>query len=397
MIRILFVDDEPRILDGIRRSMYCMRDEWHTRFSGSAAAALQELAIVPADVVISDMRMPGMDGSLLLAEVMRLYPETVRIILSGQAEAESIIRASRSAHRYLSKPCDVATLTAAISRTTSLKALLSSDDLAAIVGSVDVLPTPPEIYHELLACLRNPDIAISDIAHIIRHDVAITARIVKLANSGFCGFRELVQTVERAVAFVGKEAITTLVLGLEQFGAKSPIAFPGFSVERLGRHSFETAAWARAVAVHEGLSRTVIDGTFLAGVLHAVGKLVLATRAAPTLLAQHATWLAETAHHMVAHHAQVGAYLLGLWGFPDSIVEAVAWHHTPSKGGGPRLGLCGLLHIGDQLAHERDPDPANPPTQTLEPGYLEGLGLAGRWADWQATRSDSESSSMDGQ
>jgi HD-like signal output (HDOD) protein/CheY-like chemotaxis protein len=396
MLRILFVDDEPRILDAIRRSMYCMRGEWHTRFSGSAAAALQELAIVPADVVISDMRMPGMDGSQLLAEVMRLYPETVRIILSGQAETESIIRASRSAHRYLSKPCDAASLKAAISSSTSLKALLSSDDLAAIVGSVDVLPTPPEIYHELLACLRSPDAAIGDIARIIRHDVAITARVVKLANSGFFGIREPVQTVERAVAFVGMEAITTLVLGLELFGAKRSIAIPGFSVERLGRHSFETAAWARAVAVHEGLSRTVVDGVFLAGVLHDVGKLVLATRAAPTLLPQRATWLAETAHHMLAHHAQIGAYLLGLWGFPDSIVEAVAWHHTPSKGGEPGLGLCSLLHIGDQLAHEHHPDEAHPGTQMLEPGYLEGLGLAGRWAEWQATRSGSESASADG-
>jgi HD-like signal output (HDOD) protein/CheY-like chemotaxis protein len=395
MIRILFVDDEPRILDAIRRSMYGMRDEWQMRFSDSAAAALQELAIGPADVIVSDMRMPGMDGSQLLAEVMRLYPETVRIILSGQAEAESIIRASRSAHRYLSKPCDVATLKAAISRSTSLKALLNSDDLAAIVGSVDVLPTPSKVYHELLARLRNPDTAIGDIARIVRHDVAITARVVKLANSGFFGFREPIPTVERAVAFVGIEAITTLVLGLELFDTKSPIAIPGFSMERLGRHSFETAAWARAVAVYEGLSRAVVDGVFLAGVLHDVGKLVLATRAAPALLPQRTAWLADTAHHMVAHHAQVGAYLLGLWGFADSIVEAVAWHHTPSQSSEPGLGLCSLLHIGDQLAHEHDAADANPASHSLEPGYLEGLGLAGRWADWQATRSASDAASMD--
>src|SRR5580658_1465407 len=161
MIRIVFVDDEERILDGIRRSMYGMRSEWQMRFAGTGADALKMLAIEPADVVVSDMRMPGMDGSELLSEVKRLHPEIVRFVLSGQAEAESIIRVTRSAHRYLSKPCDAITLKAEISRAMELRALLNSNHLAAIVGSVDALPTPPKRYQELLDCLHDPEAAIA--------------------------------------------------------------------------------------------------------------------------------------------------------------------------------------------------------------------------------------------
>jgi HD-like signal output (HDOD) protein/CheY-like chemotaxis protein len=376
MIRILFVDDEARILDGIRRSMHGMRGEWQMRFANGGAEALKALAAEPVDVVVSDMRMPGMDGSELLSEVKRLYPGIVRFVLSGQAEVESIIRATRSVHRYLSKPCDVVTLKAAITRAMELRALLNSSHLATIVGSVDTLPTPPKLYQELLECLRDPEAAIAHIVSILRHDVAMTAKIVTLANSGFFGSREPVQTVERAVSFVGVEAIATLVLGQELFDSNNAVALPGFDLERLGQHSFETAAWARAVALHEGLAAAEAERAFLAGVLHDLGRLVFATRTPPSAPLEHERWLTETAQQMEAHHAAVGAYLLGLWGFPESIVEALAWHHGPRIGGETSLGLCGLVHIGDQLAHGRD----------IEPGYLESIGLAAHLSEWQGLR-----------
>ena len=376
MIRIMFVDDEARILDGVRRSLYSMRGEWQLLFASSGADALKALAAERVDVVVSDMRMPGMDGSELLAQVKRLYPEIIRFVLSGQAEAESIMRATRSAHRYLSKPCEVTTLKAAIARATGLRELLNSNHLATIVGSVDALPTPPKLYQELLNCLRDPEAAIADIVQILRHDVAMTAKIVKLANSGFFGCREPVETVDRAVSFVGMEAIATLVLGQELFNSNKSVALPGFDLEGLGQHSFQTAAWARAIALHEGFPGAAAERAFLAGVLHDLGRLVFATRTPPSALREREQWLRQTAQEMESHHAATGAYLLGLWGFPEPIIEALAWHHTPSKSGEAALGLCGLVHIGDQLAHGRD----------MEPGYLESIGLTARLLDWKGLR-----------
>lgn len=391
MIRVLFVDDETRILDGLRRSMFCMRAEWDMKFADSGPAALQQLAAEPADVVVSDMRMPGMDGSELLAQVMRLYPGTVRIILSGQAEPESIVRATCTAHRYLAKPCDASTLKAAIVRTTALKALLSGERLATIVGSVDALPSPPRAYEELLACLRDPAAQIIHVVSIIRRDVAMTAKILKLANSGFFGLRDPVQTLERAVGLIGMDAISTLVLAQELFDVRGTVVLPGFDIERLGRHSFETAAWARAVALHEALSPSLADAAFLAGVLHDLGRLVFATRTPPADVRVRMEWLKESIIQMDAHHAEVGGYLLGLWGFPEPLVEAIVWHHAPSHCHDTGLGLCGLLHIGDNLAHEREAEQAPPRCPSVEPGYLEALGLTERWPDWQATRPINES------
>ncbi|MGA8709236.1 MAG: response regulator, partial [Steroidobacteraceae bacterium] len=322
-------------------------------------------------------------------------PEVVRIVLSGQAEQESIVRATRTAHQYLSKPCDAPALKTAISRTQELKRTLSNEHLVAVVGSVDALPSPPKAYQELLACLRDPSAKTNAIVDIIRRDVGMTAKVVKLANSGFFGIRNPVQTVERAVGLVGLDAISTLVLGQQLFNSQSPVSVPGFSIERLGRHSFEVAAWARAIAQSEGFSNPLADAAFLAGVLHDVGRLVFATRQCPSDPSSRDTWLREIGSQMELHHAAVGGYLLGLWGFTDAIVEAIVWHHTPSRCGEGSLGLSGLVHIGDLLAHQGDPADGTETERLPETGYLEGLELQDHWPAWERLRVRSQPEEAD--
>ena len=104
-MRILFVDDEPRISEGIERMFFHLADEWDITCVDSGPAALQELEDDPYDVIVTDMRMPEMDGAVLLAEVQKRAPGVVRIILSGQADLEETMRAVPLAHQYLAKPC----------------------------------------------------------------------------------------------------------------------------------------------------------------------------------------------------------------------------------------------------------------------------------------------------
>jgi HD-like signal output (HDOD) protein len=195
-----------------------------------------------------------------------------------------------------------------------------------------------------------------------------------------------VQSIDRAVAFVGMEAISTLVLGEELFNTRNSVAIPGFSLQELGKHSFETAAWARAIALHQKCTTRFADAAFLCGVLHDVGRLVFATRPPPVAPAQLNDWRSEITLNMDTHHARVGGYLLGLWGFPEAIVEAVVWHHAPSKCGDSGLGLCGLVHLGDYLSHVSEQPSMEPDPTRLEPGYLEALGLADRLSDWRDSR-----------
>jgi putative nucleotidyltransferase with HDIG domain len=349
-MRILFVDDELDILHAMRRSFHSMRDQWSMDFVSSGAAALESLAKMPADVVVSDMRMPGMDGWQLLAEVKKLYPQTVRLVLSGHADPTSVMRSVGSAQLYLAKPCESGALKGAIIQTQMLRHLLSSEPLALLVGRVGMLPSAPSAFQEILACLQNPAASLADAAQIIGRDVAMTANIMKLVNSAFFGSRRLITTTERAVAFLGMDTLGALVLGHSVFQSDSATGIAGFSLEQLWQHSLETGAAARAIAFCENFSAAKADEAFLAGVLHDVGKVVFVTKAASP---SNDAVASDVEAQMAAHHAEVGAYLLGLWGFPNSIVSAVAFHHTPNLASQHGLDLPEIIHVADHLVHLR--------------------------------------------
>lgn len=382
MIRILFVDDEADVLQGIRRTLRELRHEWSMEFAASGAAALEELAKTPADVIVSDMRMPGMDGWELLGEVKKLYPQTVRLVLSGHAEALSIMRSVGTAHQYLAKPCESATLKAAIYQTYRLRELLSSERLAQLVGRVDTLPSAPKAFQEILACLQQPNASVADAGKIIGRDVAMTANVIKLVNSAFFGSRKPVSTADRAVAYLGLDTLGALVLGHGVFKSGVTTGVEGFSLERLWQHSLDAAAAARMVALSQKLPQAKADEAFLGGMLHDVGKVVFATRLAAGPDGPAAS-TEDALTQMEAHHAEVGAYLLGLWGFPNSIVEAVAFHESPGMVMAEGLSLPALLHIADRLVHQRNPQ-SSAAVRELEPGLLEALGLADRWPVWLA-------------
>ena len=375
MVKILFVDDEKNVLDGLRRAMYSMRSEWSMSFATSGAEALSKLGEMPADVVVTDMRMPGMSGREVLFEVKRLYPQTIRFVLSGYADSSSVMQVAGTAHQYLSKPCDIATLKAALSRAFALRQLLHDERLVHRIGSVDSLPSLPSIYQKIVACLQGPDPELADVARIISSDVVMTAMVLKLANSAFFGAGKSFRTAERAVSFLGLDTIAGLVLAHSIFN-DAGFERSGVDLEKLWRHSVLTATGARALALSENWSAQRAEDAFLAGVLHEIGRLVLAIRGA------HPE--AGPEEERETTHAEAGAYLLGLWGFSDDLIEAIAFHRTPSKAASKEFGLPGLLHVASRFAHLAAENALDRAASELEPGYLESLGLSGRLKDWQA-------------
>jgi putative nucleotidyltransferase with HDIG domain len=381
MIRIVFADDEVHILQAMQRALHHMRSEWSMVFMSSGAAALDELAKTPADVIVSDMRMPGMDGWQLLSQVKKSAPQMVRLILSGHADPASIMRAVGVAHQYLAKPCESSALKSAISQTLALRRLLSTERLAQLVGRVDMLPSAPKAFQDILACLQQPTASLADAARIVGRDAAMTANVIKLVNSAFFGSRQPITTADRAVAYLGLDTLGALVLGHSAFKSGETTGIADFSLERLWQHSLDTAMAARTVALYEKWSRPKAEEAFLAGMLHDVGKVVFATRAAIGI-GDPAGSVADATVQMEMHHAEVGAYLLGLWGFPNCIVEAVAFHHTPSLAAGDGLTLPTLIHIADQLAHQRRAECAGPFERCLEAELLEKRGLVDRWSTW---------------
>lgn len=185
--RILFVDDEPNVLQGLQRMLRPMRSEWEMEFAGGGEEALQKMEQAPFDVIVSDMRMPGMNGAQLLKEVARRYPDTVRIVLSGHSDREYILQLVTTTHQYLAKPCDAQTIKDTVNRACALRDLLTSKELSALVSQVKSLPSLPSLYTRIIEILQSDDPSLQKIGQIVSEDIAMSAKVLQLVNSSFFG------------------------------------------------------------------------------------------------------------------------------------------------------------------------------------------------------------------
>ena len=385
MRRVLFVDDEPHVLESLRDALRPRRREWSMRFETSGAAALEALEEAPYDVVVSDMRMPGMDGAELLGLVHRRHPNTVRVVLSGYAELEIVARAAAVAHRFLAKPCDLQELVRVIERSCALVELTDREALRRVATSATRLPCVPETYARLQALLEDGDSSIRDAAAIVKQDVAMAAKVLQLANSAFFGRSRAVPSIVEAVSFLGLSTLKALTLtagALEAFRPERPIEH--FSLDEVQRHGTLVARLARRL-LPDGAGQ---DASFTAALLHDVGLVVLAAEE-PGFLGD----ILATAHRdrrpvsdveletRGITHGEVGAHLLDLWGLPHEIVEAVAYHHRPEAIHEPMLDPVAAVHVADALVGERLEGPDG--TTLLDCDYLERLGVADRLPHWR--------------
>lgn len=389
--RLLFVDDEPLVLQGLQRMLRSARHEWDMVFVASAEEALTCLAQQPFDVVVSDMRMPGMDGAELLNEVMKRHPHTVRFVLSGHADRDLVMRCVAATHQYLSKPCDTETLRSTIRRTCEMQASLQGKALRQLIGQISDLPSLPRLYNEIVERLRDPEVGADDVGEIIGKDLAMTAKVLKLVNSAFFGLGREIASPAEAVCYLGVETIKSLVLTLHAFGQMDGGRVPVSFMNTLWGHSLETAAAARAICEEQEMSRRTADESFAAGMLHDIGKLILIFNfpakfhEAEQIAARERIpiWQAEL-QVFGASHADVGGYLMGLWGLPGSVVEAIALHHTPEKSDGNTFTPLTATHVGDVLAHKEE---TRAPTTTtgadVSVEYLNRLHLADRLTSWR--------------
>jgi DNA-binding NarL/FixJ family response regulator len=229
--RILFVDDDPNVLTGLRNVLRTKRREWEMVFALGPEEALANLSKGSFDVVVSDMRMPRMDGATLLGKVKELQPWAVRMILSGQTELESAMKSVFVAHMFLSKPCDPALLQSVVDRACRLNSILRSDELRATAGKVQMLPTAPKTYVALNGALAVPTCSVATIVQIIERDVGLSAKLLQLVNSAFFGLPKRISSLTDTVTYLGFATIKNLALALETFSAAAKTS--GLSEARL--------------------------------------------------------------------------------------------------------------------------------------------------------------------
>jgi len=390
MKRILFVDDEIQILEGLQRMLRPQRDVWDMAFAPGGQAALELLKAESFDVIITDMRMPGVDGAMLLGTVCEKYPNILRIVLSGYTELESTLRAVPVAHQFLLKPCDPEALRTAIERGLRLIDVLNSKMLVSLVGSLRELPSAPLTFTDLRKELSRPEPSIARVAEIVQKDVAVTAKVLQLVNSAFFGVSRNVSDISTAVNYLGTSTLQNLVLSVgvfRSFGPKYPI--PGFSIDEFEQHSHLTAAIAAKINRNANLNGFVV----IAGLLHDIGYLILADRS-PQHLARS---IQESVQEKIPcykaeerliglSHSEIGAYLLSLWGLPFPITEAVAHHHHPDCVPRGKDDMATIIYLADLLANEHRAKFPNGMTHICNPidaSLLAPIGGAELLPEWR--------------
>jgi putative nucleotidyltransferase with HDIG domain len=387
--RILFVDDEPNILDGLKRMLRSMRKEYELCFAENAKTALEMMEQEEFDVVVSDMRMPGMDGANLLTEVQRKHPHSIRIMLTGQADDESTLRTIGIVHQFLAKPCDPEKLKVILFRASALHRLMIDGKLKDIISSIDTLPSLPSIYAKLQKKIREPEASLDDIGKIISQDIAMTAKILQLVNSAFFGLYQNIESPARAVKLLGLDTIKALVL-ISQIFSEMKIPKDLFSAQTLWTHSMTVGTLAKKIAESETDEKNIIDNSYVAGVLHDIGKLILVSkmesyyREALLLARQEQISLRQAEQKVFkATHCDMGAYLIGLWGFQSDIVEAIGFHHQLGEYPAGTFSPALAVHIANVMYYRLHQDDVIGAVPEFNEEYLQKISMGDKLQKWQ--------------
>lgn len=337
MIDVLFVDDDADVLEGLQNRLYGLRDQFSSRYASSGEEALRAFEKARPDVVVTDMRMPGMDGAALLERVRQRYPSTVRIILSGETGRPGLISAIATAHQVLSKPCDIDDLRRAIDEALHLQRSFRDPQLVSLLGEVRLLPSPPRITQELGLLLQGESVSLQQVAELLRRDPALTARVLQIVNSAYFRRDNRVAELVDAVRILGLDLLRGVVLAEELYVDLAHHPHLAQDVGRVQRQAVLTAQVAQTLARDEAERRLL----FTAAIVQDVGLLALMAAGA------------DRNPDVDIDHGMLGAYLLSLWGLPHPLVRTVAFARQPARHGVGGLEAASLLHLASVIVLRR--------------------------------------------
>lgn len=348
-MRIVIVGDVGGGAAQLEQSLADFGVEWSVQRAGDPAEVLA--AETGFDVVVTGLDAGAVSGPQLLSELRRRHPSMVRVLVLEQGQDGDAMHALDCAHRLLRTPLDVMELMEAVESVTDLKALLDDDGLKRAIGSIGALPPPPRVYIELTQLLRDPEASNAEIAEVLALDPAIAAKVLRLCNSAYFSGGRVITDFRSAVTRLGHQSIRRLVLASETFG------------------SIQSAGSIDREAMQDRALRT----SRLAGRLLAGASAELAATAA--LLAEVGRLLPGTGDEPGSglHYAEAGAYLLGLWGLPMPIVEAVAYHRRPTRLRTGGFWVTGAVHVASALV-AGDP---------VDEEYLRATGVHDKLPGWR--------------
>ncbi len=335
MQKVLLVDDNPNVLYSFKRALHSGNNPWVILTAESAADALDIMARESIDIIISDLRMPIMDGVTLLGIVSKQSPSTLRIAITGDADPILCQQATLVAHQFIAKPIEPQDLARIINQAVGVSSLVMKPDVKKAILKIANLPSQPSLYNQLLAELNKPDVDLDYVASVISQDISMTAKILQLVNSAYFGLAREVKEVSQAVFYLGVETIRDLSFSVHLFSQFDQDLIERAGLANLWDHSLRVASCSRAITASTITDKKVIAGAFTAGLLHDIGKLILGTTS-PGFYSSLNTLKMDDPSQYLLHeknefgstHADIGAFLLGSWGLPQEIINAVLMHHS---------------------------------------------------------------------
>ncbi len=388
--RMLFVVAEPEALASLQSLLTLLSSEWDMEFVAKEEEALAILAQSSVDVILSDIHLTGMGGLQLLAEVKRRAPRVIRIASSSCAHRAMIVSALEVAHQFIPMPCTAEVLKTTIARAGALGARLTNESLRTLIAGIRTLPSLPHLYQELVAAMGSSTASADVATRIISQDMAMVSKLLQVVNSAFFGLRRTISSPAHAVALLGIDSVKALVLSVQVFAQFEGSKRAPIPLETMWKHGLITGTSARDIAKSQDVGSLGVEGAFMAGLLHDIGLLVLSTN----FPEQYGEVLANLHNERLsvcdaeravfkASHEDVGAYLLGLWGVSDAIVEAVAFHHHPRERSHEGFSLLAAVHVANALEEAGDPITTSGIPTPIDREYLTACGLVEHLPGWQ--------------
>ena len=335
-IKILIVDNQPKVYQGLKRVLWTQKPDWDLFYAENGQKALELIDEQKFDVIVSDIKMPVMNGSELLNHIYTKQPDIIRIVLSGKCDQDSAFKLVSTTHLFLAKPCDPKTFINFIERAMKNKLILNNPIIIKIINSIQSIPSMPDTYLKLTSVLQKDNANINTIVEIISNDVALAAKILQMVNSAFFSLNWHVTNLSQAINVLGIDTLKMLVLSyglLQKFEVKK---VGKLSIDALWKENTKVAFLAKELAMKSNESNQIVEEVFVSSLLLKIGILLLAKNynlkfeQAIKIATETSTFLTDAEKRIYAcSHAEIGAYLLSIWGLPGEIVDAVAFHMYP--------------------------------------------------------------------